>query len=162
MKRFQLTRFRRDEDGSMLLEFALVLPLMLLLFAVVAEGGRVFWGYQSAVAGVRDASRYLSRITPLDICDTGGSVAIFDDDLTAIVEESLSGDSVLPATITIQDVTPTLRCVSGGFRNDPVPVATVAADIRLAFPFSGVTRLWGMTLDPVTATIQADARVFGL
>lgn len=146
----------------MLVEFAFVLPLMLLLFAVVVEGGRLFWGYQAAVTGVREASRYLARVAPLDICDSGGSVAGYDADLTVMIEQSLGGGSVLPANITIEEVTPALRCVTGGFRNDPVPVVSVSADLRLTFPFSGVTRLWGTTLDPVTATISADARGFGL
>ena len=38
----QLRRLRRDEDGSALVEFGLILPMILIVFAVTIEGSRLF------------------------------------------------------------------------------------------------------------------------
>jgi Flp pilus assembly protein TadG len=49
-----------------LVEFALVLPLLLLLVMLVTEFGRAVYLYNGAVKQVRDAARYLSLQTPND------------------------------------------------------------------------------------------------
>jgi len=54
-----LVRFRRDEQGVQLVELALVLPIMLLLFASVAEFGRYFYEYTTVAKGARLGARYL-------------------------------------------------------------------------------------------------------
>jgi Flp pilus assembly protein TadG len=59
-RRFQwLSRFRRDEQGVQLLELAVVLPILVLLFAAVAEFGRYFYEYTTLAKGSRVAARYL-------------------------------------------------------------------------------------------------------
>jgi hypothetical protein len=55
-----LNRFRRDEQGVQLLELALVLPIMLLLFAGLAEFGRYFYEYTTVAKGARLGARYLA------------------------------------------------------------------------------------------------------
>jgi Flp pilus assembly protein TadG len=47
-RRFQwLNRFRRDEQGIQLLETAIVIPILLVMFAGVAEFGRYFYEYNT-------------------------------------------------------------------------------------------------------------------
>jgi Flp pilus assembly protein TadG len=55
-----LTRFRRDDRGVQLIELAIVLPIMLLLFAAVAEFGRYFYEYTTVAKGARAGARYLA------------------------------------------------------------------------------------------------------
>lgn len=55
-----LSRFRRDEQGVQLLELAIVLPIMLLLFAAVAEFGRYFYEYTTVAKSARLGARYLA------------------------------------------------------------------------------------------------------
>lgn len=55
-----LNRFRRDEQGVQLLELAIVLPIMLLLFAGLAEFGRYFYEYTTLAKGARIGARYLA------------------------------------------------------------------------------------------------------
>jgi Flp pilus assembly protein TadG len=55
-----LNRFRSDEQGVQLLELAIVLPIMLLLFAAVAEFGRYFYEYSTAAKAARVGARYLA------------------------------------------------------------------------------------------------------
>ncbi len=64
----RIKTFYRSTSGAALVEFVIVFPMMILFFVMIVEFGRLYWGYQSVVAGVRDASRYLARVAPVDIC----------------------------------------------------------------------------------------------
>jgi len=55
-----LTRFRSDERGVQLVEAALVIPIMLLLFGAVAEFGRYFYEYTTAAKAARVGARFLA------------------------------------------------------------------------------------------------------
>jgi TadE-like protein len=55
-----LGRFRNDERGVQLVEVALVIPIMLLLFGAVAEFGRYFYEYTTAAKAARVGARYLA------------------------------------------------------------------------------------------------------
>lgn len=52
-------RFRRDEQGVQLVELAIVIPILLLLFGSIAEFGRYFYEYTTAAKGARAGARYL-------------------------------------------------------------------------------------------------------
>lgn len=52
--------FFRDHRGQALVEFALVLPLLILLLLMIMEGGRLFAGYLELQSATRDAVRYVS------------------------------------------------------------------------------------------------------
>jgi Flp pilus assembly protein TadG len=55
-----LSRFRRDERGVQLLETAIVIPILLVLFGAVAEFGRYFYEYTTAAKAARVGARYLA------------------------------------------------------------------------------------------------------
>ena len=96
---------------------------------------RLFWSYQAAIAGVRDATRYLARIAPADICTSGGSVSGYAGQLETIVETTISGAALFPAGVTVTSLTPTLTCVTSlGLRQASVPVVTVSANLSIAMP----------------------------
>ena len=60
-RRFQwLNRFRRDELGVQLIEAAIVIPILLVLFAAVAEFGRYFYEYTTVAKASRVGARYLA------------------------------------------------------------------------------------------------------
>jgi Flp pilus assembly protein TadG len=52
--------FKRDERGLQLVELAIVLPVLVLLFAAAAEFGRYFYEYTTLAKGSRVAARYLA------------------------------------------------------------------------------------------------------
>ncbi len=52
------------QRGVALVEFALVLPLLLLLCLTVVELGRAFWHYKVLVQSVREAARYVAAQKP--------------------------------------------------------------------------------------------------
>ncbi len=55
-------RLRRRRDGIASVEFAIVLPLMVLMLFGTIEFGRLLVDYQVVNKSVRDAVRYLSRV----------------------------------------------------------------------------------------------------
>lgn len=60
-RRFQwLSRFRRDEQGVQLLEIAIVIPILLVMFAGIAEFGRYFYEYTTLAKASRLGARYLA------------------------------------------------------------------------------------------------------
>ena len=58
-----LSRFRRDEQGVQLVEIAIVIPLMLMMFAAVAEFGRYFYEYTTLAKAARVGGRFMASKT---------------------------------------------------------------------------------------------------
>jgi len=58
--RNKVSAFRRDDRGVQLVELALVMPVLILLFAAVAEFGRYYQSYTTLAKGTRVAARYLA------------------------------------------------------------------------------------------------------
>ena len=156
-----IKRFINDCDGVVLVEFAILLPMLLLVFAVMIEGSRLMWSYQSTISGVRDATRYLARIAPVDICSSGGSVVGYSGNLMTIVTQSIDGTTIFPTGITVNSVIPTLTCTSGAFRVNPAPVVQVSASITVNFIFGAVFSFSGGSFTSVTTTISDQSKVFG-
>jgi TadE-like protein len=157
-------RFWRREDGAALVEFAISLPLILILAFLSVESMRLFWSYQAAIAGVRDATRYLARIAPADLCTAGGQVTGYSSQLEAIVETTIGGAALFPAGVTVTSLTPSHICVTSlGLRQAAVPVATVSADVSITMPFSQILRVIGVTPSAtINTTVRDQARVYGL
>jgi len=58
-----LTRFRHNEDGIQLVEVAIVIPILLMMFGAVAEFGRYFYEYTTLAKAARVGARYMSTKT---------------------------------------------------------------------------------------------------
>ena len=156
-----LARFVRDEAGVALVEFAVVLPMMLLVFAVIIEGSRTMLSYQSAINGVRDATRYLARTVNSDVCTTSASVTSYATQLRTLVVQGVTAKSVFPPSVTIGAVTPSYRCVIRTYRGGTVAVAQVTAVITVTFPFSGLFSLVGISRPVLVTSVTDQARVYG-
>ncbi len=157
----RINRFRRAQDGAALVEFALLLPVFMLFIGLAVEGGRTFWAYQTTITGVRDATRYLSRVVGNDACTSGATTSGWDETLARIVRTDLSGETLLPVAVSIESVTSTLNCIEGDYRGGAAPVATVTATLRIRYPFSGLLRLGGLDVDTVTTTVSDSTRILG-
>src|SRR5215510_8572470 len=55
-------KFVRCESGTQMIEFAIVFPVLVLLFAGTTELGRLFYQYTTLAKGTRAAARYLSTV----------------------------------------------------------------------------------------------------
>jgi Flp pilus assembly protein TadG len=159
--RSRAAAFLRQDSGAALVEFAILLPMLLLVFAVMIEGGRLMWSYQSTIAGVRDAARYLARVASSDLCVTGAGVGSYTATLENIVRNSSSGDAIFPSGITINSVTPSVSCIAGTYRVNPAPVAQVTASLTITFPFASVFAFAGQSLGTITTTVTDQSKVFG-
>lgn len=157
-----LRRLFRSDRGATLVEFAILLPFLILLFAVIVEGGRIMWSYQTAVAGVRDAARYLGRVVPSDVCAPSQSLPNLNATLLARVRDSVGGTTVMPAQVTVNSLTTAVACTTGDFRVPQVGVASVTAQVTIALPFRALLEVMGADFpDSVTTTITDRTRVFG-
>lgn len=56
--------FWKDDDGTILAEALLVIPVVTIFAVGILEFGNVFWQRQLMEVGVRDAARYWSRCKP--------------------------------------------------------------------------------------------------
>ncbi len=160
----KIRTFRRAEHGAALVEFGISLPLILVMSYGLIDTMRLFWSYQATIAGVRDATRYLARIAPGDICDSGPAIATFEPRLLAIVNSTIDGDNITPPGVNITGLSATLDCVNGlNLRQPVVPVATVTADLSMEMPFTGIlTLIGGAGWGTITTAVQEQARVHGL
>lgn len=156
-----LRRLVQDESGTQLVEFSLVLPMMLLIFGVIIEGGRMMWSYQTVVAGVRDATRFLARVTPRDICTSGGGVSGYDDTLIAMIRNDNDGGTILPSGVSVTAILSDLTCNEGEFRSGVVSIVTVSADVEVTFPFAGLFTLVGGDRPTLETTVSDQSRVYG-
>jgi Flp pilus assembly protein TadG len=100
-----LTRlFRRTERGSIAVEAAIVLPVLILFIAVPLFAARIFWYYSVAQKAAHDGARFLSAVSRMEIqASTGGAEpgvaalaeSIADDELEEI-RPALIGATVTP------------------------------------------------------------------
>jgi|GEM_PF-666328 len=177
LKRTSIKGFRKSEEGVALVEFAMFLPLFLLSLFVIIEFSRLFITYQGAVAGVRDAARYMARTVAADICVTSsGSGATYTEQTSpsgyyyTIVSRNMDTevDNVLPALVTLNSVNRSVACISHAteadrYRQDQVPMAQVTAQFTIQFPLVGVLSINGIPLmSPITRDITDSSRVFGV
>jgi len=62
----------RANDGTQMIEFAIVFPVLLLLFAGTTELGRLFYTYTTLAKATRGGARYLSLATDVTTSTTAG------------------------------------------------------------------------------------------
>lgn len=160
--------FAFDTRGAALVEFAIVLPVMLLFFALIVESGRTFWHYQAAISGVRDAARYVARAAPHDICEGGLAAAedrieTYTSAVTLIVVQNMrkGADPIFPPRVTADPIMPSVACTAGDYRNDPAPVATVSANVTIGLPFADIFTLFGGTITEITTVVSDSSKVYG-
>ena len=169
-----IRRFRKDEQGVALVEFAIFLPIFLLAFFVIVEFGRTFFNYQGAVAGVRDATRYAARTLSQSICvgevDGAGGVLASSDPVSvaaynAVERNLLNEAGVLPANIRIRQVATSYECIvsPGSYRQEEVPIVRVLARLEVILPLGDILEFNGRpALNSIVTDVIDESRVFGL
>ena len=71
LARRRLRLLPRGEGGTQLVELALVLPILLALFAATAEFGRYFYSYSTLAKATRAGARMLATTTLKDVSGPG-------------------------------------------------------------------------------------------
>lgn len=168
----KVLRGTRGEGGATAVEFTILLPVMLVTFAAIVEGSRIYWNYQGAVVGVRDAARYLARITNNDVCSGGTAPANSAGIATGIITRNLdtdgSGPTGFPSGVSLSTTTPVSAVVicrdlsSQGIPED-IPIYRVNATVEIQLPFSTLFDLFGNYPNGVmTSTITDQSRIYGI
>lgn len=91
----RLAGFPGARHGIASVEFALIVPLLTLLLFGTIEVGRMISDYQAVTKGVRDATRYLTRVDGVDC--TGGTGTLDAARLAEARNLALSGRIATPS-----------------------------------------------------------------
>lgn len=118
----KLSRFTRNERGVQFVELAIVLPVLMLLFAGVAEFGRYFYEYTTLAKGSRTAVRYLATARANGLDDLAAKNLVVYGNLEGTGSPILNG-------LAIGNVDITRRSVDGGLVTEGIP-DTVTIQIK--------------------------------
>jgi Flp pilus assembly protein TadG len=156
-----LNRLITDDRGGAIAEFMLGLVPLVLALALIFEFGRAFWSHQAVIKGVRDATRYLTRVE--DPSDPAAQAVaqrllLTGQQDTGGVERWSSG-SAAPMEVSITAV----PNAGGTFRGPAtIQIVNVAANVELQLPMSGVFTLFGAApLGVVTYSVGDSGRHYG-
>ncbi len=103
----KIKHFRRDERGLQLVELAIALPVMVVLFAAVAEFGRYFQTYSTLAKGSRVAARYLATASANGADDPAAK------NLVVYGNTAGTGNAIVNG-LTVNNVSITRRNEAGG------------------------------------------------
>src|SRR5438876_12286496 len=76
MRKHSALHMWSNRDGSAMVEMAAILPFLLILGCGVFEFGTFFYQYQMIETGVRDAARYMARVSDPSISTTPCASAV--------------------------------------------------------------------------------------
>jgi Flp pilus assembly protein TadG len=126
----QLRAFGRNESGIQLVELAIVVPVLLILFAATAEFGRFFYEYTTLAKAARTGARYLvtAKVNCFEATqakkivvygNTAGSGAPLIEGLTLENVKVTANDSVtdICGAVSVPGVPQTMSVGITGFRH---------------------------------------------
>ena len=96
----KITSFRRDDRGVQLVELAIAIPILIVLFAGVAEFGRYFQTYTTLAKGSRVAARYLATARANGLDDPGAKNLVVYGNLAGTGSPIVNGLTVDNVNIT--------------------------------------------------------------
>ena len=162
--------FKSEQSGAAMVEFAIAIPCLLLVLAIIIEGTRFAYAHQAAASGLRDATRYVARIAQENPCLAGQAAgntqlqADFDGRVDDIVNFRFGtvNESVLPGGVTVTDVTPVLRCKAVDYSTTDISVVEITATLEYEFIFGGAFDFFNDRRDGFAFSISDQSRIFGL
>jgi Flp pilus assembly protein TadG len=125
-----LRRLGKREDGSSMIELAIVFPILLLLFAGTAELGRLFYTYTTLTKATKVGARYLSTSGDATSSNTSKVAA------AKLKAQSLVVCGYTSCTGNQPDGTPKVPIVAGLSMNSP------ETNVKLTLVTVGTTKYW--------------------
>ena len=122
MKRIQ----SKSQSGVAVIEFALVLPILVVLLLATAEFGRAFYQYNTLTKAIRDGARYLSdnSLNGAGVIELNGSASVAAKNLIVFGNSAGSGNPLLEGLsagdITITTIDTKHLKVSASFSYTPI------------------------------------------
>jgi Flp pilus assembly protein TadG len=156
MMRARFRHFRRDDQGSALVEFTLLAPMLIGLMCGLAEFGQGLRQYHVMEKGVRDAARYLSHVPANPPCtgttDPSWATYVTQAQNLAVYGTITSGTPLYKGwtdTTTVSVPSPT--CLANPRVNgSDLPQVTVTATA----PYSDMGMLSFLGLGPITLSVS--------
>lgn len=166
--------FARSEEGAAAAEFALIVPLLVVLLFGGSEAGHFVWTQHKLTEAVRDGARYASRLPFETVCDGATDVLTngdHDEEHARVIRVTRTGQL---ASSTVRPVVPgwtdaqvdvTVSCeqfVSTGLYTElgaAGPVVTVAAT-NVTYP--SLFGLLGRITRSVSLNARSSAAVIGI
>jgi len=141
----RILKLRRDERGVQLVELAIILPVVVVLFAATAEFGRYFYEYTTLAKASRVAVRYLVTARTNGDDDDGAKNLVIYGNFAGTGSKVVYGLDTANVVITRRNAAGVV--VTGG-----VPY-TVTVEI-VNFKHSSLFNLAGLTNSSATLNID--------
>ena len=142
----KISSFKRDERGLQLVELAIALPILILLFAAAAEFGRYFYEYTTLAKGSRVAVRYLATAITNGDCDAAAKNLVVYGNFAGTGSPIVNGLAPSNVEITRRDDSVSPNLMTGGIPN------TVTINI-INFQHTPVFDLGGLTRSSATLAV---------
>ena len=166
MKR-PLASFVRATGGNAAAEFALMLPILVVLLFGGLEVAHYFYNQHQVVKGVRDGARYASRLSFAEInCDSGVDATV-EPDIKAVTRTgTVSGGTARvrgwgdnDSDVTVTSTCPETPLTTGIYANESnAPVIDVAASV----PYQPLFGPVGLLGDGYLLQAEQRAAVMGI
>ncbi len=171
MLKLALVPLWRNRRGSVMVEMAAILPFLMALGCGVFEFGAFFYQYQMVEAGVRDAARYMARVT-----DTASSLTPCDPVVLASKVANAKDIAVMgviggatkrvswwnEADVTVDYATTIANPMIGGYptyRGPRTGIRIINVSTSASYP--GVGFLSFLGLSPPTISLSHQERCIG-
>jgi Flp pilus assembly protein TadG len=137
------------QRGAAAIEFAFILPLLLVIFSGMVEFGRAMWHYDALAKSARDAVRYLSTVPTADLGGEAASATSVTRSIVANAAIRASVAGLTPAT----DITITCAPTACGSAVSPTDVTTVSVAIDYPFVIGSWVPLFGPRPGDATSAV---------
>lgn len=130
---------KRNERGQSLLEFALLVPILLIILAGVLDVGRLYFAYVAVTDAAAEGAAYAAVCSPNctdgDIrarakAASGGLVQVVEDDQVVIERPTIASGAPVTVTVTYEFAlaTPFINLIVPG---GVLPLNAVATEVIL-------------------------------
>lgn len=143
---------RNRQTGVAIVEFALILPMLLVMTFITTEFGRALYQYNSVVKSVRDAARYLSQQTPGTHATEAANLVVYGNTAGTgtPVAAGLATSHVAAPTWQLQD-----PLVPGGPTINAVTVRVTGYSFRSLFTTAFGQTFGTIPYSDITATMRS-------
>lgn len=155
-----MSRHRRGSQGQGLVEFALVIPIIVLLVAACVEIGRAVYAYNTIANAARQGARVaiVNQLPDVTDCDESRPIEDPYDPHWSVIGCALLAGKTLgltPANVTVAYVTPpstTLSCA-------PTLHVGCLATVTVTYDYDVATPLVSRFIGPISMTQTSEMPV---
>lgn len=151
-KLHKLSLFRPRQRGAIAVEMAILVVVMFLIMAGIVEFSRAFWYYNALDKATRDAARFMSTVTKVEIENSNTARAAVDV-AKSLALITVNGANVSPAIVAanVAILCDAAAC-TGTKPTNVTATVTLVMNIGSIFPFVNVANgtYGNVTLAPST------------